>query len=620
MIARLKSLFRARHHVLVASMIVAMLGCQGQSKFQTALCVGGSHEQYAVSEWILPVGPQEFALDMDGDGKPENRFGGFVQAANTLAFFDFGQSVNAGLRSGKGVVLLDIQQAGPSGCSAVSVNLAMPTAVPPAFDGTDTFQSLLGEPWLTLPVTVSGAEVDTLPTSHKKIPDPKSLDLYLALGTGHLPFRLFEPTIHITKLPDGTLEGQINGTVKSADLDNALTVPVAKEVTQFINSNYDQPFKIGSAVAFLESTTESQNKCLVTPEYCCKSAPKTCVILPSEMRRSGLVTNGFSPDVYGFSADELRIDPNGMPKSGASFGIRFRAKRAIHQQLCPSGTFCRDPRISPTENLKRAWGTASSDVWAVGDAGVAYHFDGLNWIKTITGSGGLSSVTGNSADNIAVLDFTSKNVHLWNGFVWRRLTMDRPGDLRDIYIDPDNHLYGALFEYASGALLRLDGDKWTTVNTTTSGLYQIRTISGDLWIGGYTGLLLQYHAGTWINHGLSQTQLANTSIWGIWGSGNDDVWIVGSAGACRHFTGEHWDTNLLCNGRAEYKSLWGYKKDQIWMGDAGGRIRFLDRRDPNNVWQEWRMDPPAAINGLWGSRRNEVWAVGDNGTILRYQP
>lgn len=45
-----------------------------------------------------------------------------------------------------------------------------------------------------------------------------------------------------------------------------------------------------------------------------------------------------------------------------------------------------------------------------------------------------------------------------------------------------------------------------------------------------------------------------------------------------------------------------------------------DRLRAPPAWRQWQIEPPVAIQGMWGSGPGEVWAVGDAGTILRYQP
>ena len=45
--------------------------------------------------------------------------------------------------------------------------------------------------------------------------------------------------------------------------------------------------------------------------------------------------------------------------------------------------------VSETINLNAVAGTSSSDVWAVGDAGVVLHYDGKSWSRmSVAGLGG----------------------------------------------------------------------------------------------------------------------------------------------------------------------------------------------------------------------------------------
>ena len=46
------------------------------------------------------------------------------------------------------------------------------------------------------------------------------------------------------------------------------------------------------------------------------------------------------------------------------------------------------------------WGAATDDVWAVGGAGIAAHWDGSSWSGTLAGSSQLLSIWGSSASSI----------------------------------------------------------------------------------------------------------------------------------------------------------------------------------------------------------------------------
>jgi hypothetical protein len=63
---------------------------------------------------------------------------------------------------------------------------------------------------------------------------------------------------------------------------------------------------------------------------------------------------------------------------------------------------------------------------------------------------------------------------------------------------------------------------------------------------------------------------------GIWGSGPNDVWVVGDAGAILQ-----WDGNSLAIV-------------------------------PSGITN--------SLRAIWGSATNDLWAVGDNGTILHRRP
>jgi len=101
--------------------------------------------------------------------------------------------------------------------------------------------------------------------------------------------------------------------------------------------------------------------------------------------------------------------------------------------------------------LRSVWAVAPDDVWVVGDAGTALHYDGNQWTVEHTGvSAQLFAVTAAGGD-------------VWAGG-------------------------------ASGVLLRRTNGTWTPQQTGTSRT--IRTLwansATDVWAGGEAGLLMHY--------------------------------------------------------------------------------------------------------------------------------
>jgi len=100
----------------------------------------------------------------------------------------------------------------------------------------------------------------------------------------------------------------------------------------------------------------------------------------------------------------------------------------------------------------------------------------------------------------------------------------------------------------------------------------------------------------------------------IWGSSPADVWAVGPGGTAAdrlfHFDGtkwEKWKEPVRCTGA----TLFGFSKDDVWMGGGDGNIWHFD----GTSWtQNFIYKPVNAqivlIKNIWGTNSNDVYAVG----------
>lgn len=618
-------------------------GCQGQAQYRFAPCGPfDRHERYAVSELILPAKPSDFATDIDGDGEPENSFAFFTQAVNGLDFFRLSATVQASIDAGKGVLLLDLESNSQEDCVGVGINTGTALGAPPKAGEMAMFETELGGEWRTLPASIVDGEFVTSQSSRQVLSQPDFVDLFLGLGNDvYLPFRIYQPQVRVRRFSDGTIEGQLNGALRADEQDSSLTVPAAQTISKFINDNPDNFEKYGKPVGLLEVGELSDEKCKIEHKNCCRNLidiglsndPRdnnhrsTCKILPAEFRNSGFLNGNLRPDVQMFDADQWKPLPGGAIKNGISFGLRFRANRAEHQSACPRGTFCRDTRmLQPTQprSLKRIWGSSHADVWAAGDGGAIYHFDGMAWqpVSSPTGND-IESISGSRADDVYIAGPSVGSVYRWDGIVWHPMQVPmRSNGLYDININNGGGIdvvYDGGISY--GELLHFDGTTWTTQTTAKTGLTRVKSISDEVWLTGRGGTIIQSRNGAWVEHKNQDTSIGSTiALHALWGSAPDDVWVGGMGGTCRNWNGQTWETDPGCNTSVEIRSIWGYGKKELWMANVGGSIRFLDRLNSPLEWREWRTDPIMKIHGLWGAGQGQVWAVGDAGTILRYQP
>lgn len=111
---------------------------------------------------------------------------------------------------------------------------------------------------------------------------------------------------------------------------------------------------------------------------------------------------------------------------------------------------------------------------------------------------------------------------------------------------------------------------------------------------------------------VSQT-LTSSRLNSVWGTGSDDVFVVGEDGTILHYDGNAWvlmenETTACLN------DVWGTSSDNVYAVGSSGTILHYD----GTVWSMLPCSTVNDLNGIWGLSANNIYAVGSNGTLLHY--
>ncbi|MCB9570093.1 MAG: hypothetical protein H6710_23285 [Myxococcales bacterium] len=173
-----------------------------------------------------------------------------------------------------------------------------------------------------------------------------------------------------------------------------------------------------------------------------------------------------------------------------------------------------------------------------------------------------------------------------------------------------------------GMIFQWDGAAWGEIDLPegTPSLNWVTGVDGDLWVVGYEGAALRREGGTWAAHPTGTTSL----LWGIWGSGADDVWTVGGDGVdddpvLLHWDGAAWSSATLPAIDPESHALfkiWGSAADDVTVvGDRGVALHY----DGAN-WSSHDTGSISDLISVWGPGDKSAVAVGGraNGRIARW--
>ncbi|KPA16408.1 hypothetical protein MHK_003370, partial [Candidatus Magnetomorum sp. HK-1] len=255
-------------------------------------------------------------------------------------------------------------------------------------------------------------------------------------------------------------------------------------------------------------------------------------------------------------------------------------------------------------DLEDIWGRSANDIYAVGNGGAIFHYNGIAWSKVVTtydddfnaiwGDVGMVYVVGN---NGVVLQY--------NGYSWSKM-----------FTGTTEHLYGvwgngrSVFAVGTyGTILKYNGVSWTEMSSsTTTTLLDVWGNENKMFAAGNGGLVLIYNGYDW----QPMTKVTAYSIRGVWGSSENDVFAVGDGGTIIHYDGTNWIE--MERGRfSSLKGIWGLSGNKVYAAGLQGTIVNYD----GTQWTETESGVAYPLMGIWGASITDIYVVGENGTILR---
>jgi hypothetical protein len=166
---------------------------------------------------------------------------------------------------------------------------------------------------------------------------------------------------------------------------------------------------------------------------------------------------------------------------------------------------------------------------------------------------------------------------------------------------------------AGSTAMRWDGLGWTAMPGV---VYGYAPLAQHVWSSGPDDIwLLEPQPQHWDGQAWRGVDIPVSSVAGIWGNAADDVWVAGG-GSVAHWNGLTWSaTHDDALGRFHVRDVWTDGADGVWIagngiyGQGGSVLRF----DGNGT--QMILTGQKDVNALWGSAPDDVWLVGDYGTL-----
>lgn len=265
-------------------------------------------------------------------------------------------------------------------------------------------------------------------------------------------------------------------------------------------------------------------------------------------------------------------------------------------------------------------GSSASDIWAVGDRGLALRWNGTRWspvpTHTTVNLSGVWAAAPNDAWAVGSGGPTGgPRILHWDGADWNPVMASDPfspsavwgSAPNDVWIIGDSPV-------AAPPLYHWNGNALIFERTPGGRPMLLSGVSGsgrdDVWLAGGMQLFHRGGNGDWMFPFSPPPR--GTVFAGPLCATRSDVWLAVEGGSVLHGAGPSWSTSAPPTS-ATLRSLWCDRED-VWALDGSARALRLR----NGAWSTEAL-PSGDLTALWGAG-GTLWAVGARGTILRRNP
>jgi len=237
------------------------------------------------------------------------------------------------------------------------------------------------------------------------------------------------------------------------------------------------------------------------------------------------------------------------------------------------GSSWKTTSVGPAYKLRWIWGSGSTDVFAVGQAGLVLYFDGTNWnSQASTTNVQLYGVWGNSATDVYAVggEYKKDDVVLhYDGKKWSTVLKNYP-KVKYFYSvwgsGPSN-----VFVAGGSKVLRFDGITWQKPT------WDYGEGTSALWGTSATNFyfLIYSHYVRRCDGKTAKTVVGNCCVpmYSISGSGAKDVHVVGERYHTYHYDGKAWN-NLLSGTANSLRAVWVSSAGDVFAVGKGGTILY----------------------------------------------
>jgi hypothetical protein len=333
------------------SCAVLGVGCDDSTSISNVTMgppAGSPKAQYVVSKLIAPTSRTTFALDLNGDGKPDNQLGNIL-AALKAQMLDTQMSIDQAMAAGDIVILIDQTSVDPmfKTDTAAASTIYVGKSTPKGMDMGNVPLDLTGNGVFMVDTMVGmgnflGRIVNYAFNSNSpvtaKVPVNVTITFPFA-GSAPLNINVTGAHLQYTRMGTGLVMGQVNGAMKKSDVDNTIIPTVATLLDQRVTANpldsmnkqtlmiFDTGGKADPACGTTCANPAGATRGDGTPAPMCAKQGDGHIDL-CEVSTNSIITGVLNPDVQLFQNGVYAPNPANTMKDSLSLGIAFEAVQA----------------------------------------------------------------------------------------------------------------------------------------------------------------------------------------------------------------------------------------------------------------------------------------------------
>lgn len=293
-----------------------------------------------------------------------------------------------------------------------------------------------------------------------------------------------------------------------------------------------------------------------------------------------------------------------------------------------------DVANAPKVGMFGLHGSSAQSLIAVGSSGtvVTYTsgtFKSSSMVDVLTGvAGPVAGITGSStSDLVAVADWGT--TLRYAGTSWSVVPSSAYVRFRGVAGSADN-LFSVAYDFTPGMekplVQKWNGTAWTaeTIMGSTADLRGVAVSGTNAYAVGIGETILKRSGTTWTKQTISLP--GQSTLRGVWVSG-DTVWAVGGGDPQEQFVSSTYPAKALYStGGSQFmqvtipvtdkilRAVWGADPNNVWVvGDEGTVLKW-----DGSKWTQVPTNFIFSLRGIWGRSASDFYVVGSGGAVLHW--